>query len=130
MRNTERRLLINQAIAEAHTDGLVMIRPQKKRLVLLAGQATPLMSGSGEYKSFVTGILCVICKPARGYLIKKAVVNESLNDAQLKFLAWAWQIGEENRKKKLSSRMAARLMKQHGLLAGQLLYVVLTMCAT
>ena len=129
MRNTERRLLINQSIVEAHTDGLIMIRPQKKRLVLLAGQVTPSMSGSGEYKSFVTGILCVICKPVRGYLMKKAVVNEPLNDEQIKFLAWAWQIGEENRKTKLSSRMAVRLMKQHGLLAGQLLYVDLIMCA-
>ena len=77
--------------------------------------------GTGEYRSFVTGGTYVVPAPIRGCMRKRRVTNPPLDDEQMTFLLWAWNVGEINRKKKLSSRQAARLMKVHGTVEGQLM---------
>ena len=74
---------------------------------------------TGEYQSYVTDIAYTVPTPERGCLIKHTITDDPLDDDQIKFLTWAWKVGEENRKKKLSSRMAAVLMRMHGTVQGQ-----------
>lgn len=118
-RDTDRCILINQTIAEAHTNGRLRVRTQKKREVDL-GLEVSIVLVTGEYQSFVTGDTCVVPTPIRGCMRKVWVTNPPIDDTQMVFLLWAWNVGESNRKKKLSSRQAARLMQVHGTVEGQL----------
>jgi hypothetical protein len=121
-RDTDRCILINQAIADAHTDGRLRRRTQKKRQVLL-GEEVSIIVVTGEYESMVTGVTYLVSPPVRGCMRKSRVINVPIDDVQRRFLMWAWNVGEVNRKKKLSSRNAAKLMQQHGTVDGQLQYV-------
>ena len=105
------------------TDGRLRKRAQKQREALLVEQThTGTRQHSGEYKSCVTGELFTVPTPTRGCLRKFSVMNDPVDESQSEFLRWAWQIGETCRKKKLSSRQAATLMRKHGTLEGQLMY--------
>ena len=119
-RQTDRCILINQAIVEARTAGRLRSRTQKMREVD-RGLQVSVSLGTGEYRSFVTGGTYVVPAPIRGCMRKRRVTNPPLDDMQMTFLLWAWNVGEINRKKKLSSRQAARLMKVHGTVEGQLM---------
>ena len=88
-RDTNRGLLINQAIAEAHTDGLVRARPQKKRRALMTGEIIVTPHVTGEYQSYVTGNTYTVSTPERGCLMKHTITSDPLDDDQIKFLAWA-----------------------------------------
>ena len=122
-RDTDKCLMINQAIAEAHTAGRLRLRVQRQRSVLLGEDTCQTPAVTGEYTSCVTGGIYVVSPAVRGSLRKVSIAHPPIDDVQMKFLMWAWNVGEVNRKKKLSSRQTAKLMKLHGTAEGQRLYV-------
>ena len=95
------------------------MRSQNKLLVLLGWEHVLPSTTNGEYKSCVTGVSYVVSVLVRECMLQTRITQDPLDDKQITFFMWAWTIGETDRKKKLSSRQAERLMILHGTVEGQ-----------
>ena len=77
--------------------------------------------GSNTIVSVTSGDIVGVPLPKRGWLRKQTVHNDPSTPDQIKFVEWAWEMGEKI-KKKFSARRTASLMVLHGTRQGQKLF--------